>query len=239
MKNKTVVILLVWQRVQTLEKSLNMLSKQTNQNFDIHVSNGNLDLSENVERIVKNFKSKNISIKLSHDGNEHYTFRRFFIAKEYAKSGYDVVFLLDDDININEKYIEHMLSIYEPNKYFSCYAWNFNDSPKNYWKDRTRIEGSLENVDYGGAGVSMVDSSIFLKEELFNVIDPMAYRIDDLWISYVCNSVIGWPVVSANTKNISIGGGDGVALYKKLKANGQDQKSIFLSMLINKGKWKL
>jgi hypothetical protein len=180
-----------------------------------------------------------MNVVTSHDGNDHSCFRRFFIAKEYATKGYDVVFFLDDDISITRVYVEKMMNQFQPNSYHSCYAWSFQTEPKDYWKDRTRVSDNESKIRYGGAGVSMTDAKIFLDKRLFKVISPMAYQIDDLWMSYYCDHIARIPIVYTHVPNILIGGSDKTALYKKLKNNeGGDQKSLFLQSLIKSG-WKL
>jgi glycosyltransferase involved in cell wall biosynthesis len=239
MNGHTVIILLVWQRIQKLEQTLTSLANQTDRNFDIHITNGNIDYRDKVDRIADSFKSKGLHINVSHDGNDYSTFRRFFVAKKYAEMGYDRVFFLDDDILIPKNYIKNMLAQYKPQTYFSGYAWRFFKSPKNYWKDRTRVHDATEEVHYGGAGISMMDISLFKDERLFDVMDPLAYQIDDLWLSYFCKCINKWPIVAASVSGVVIGGGDSVALYRKLKNGEKDQKTLFLHKLIKEVGWDL
>jgi hypothetical protein len=179
-----------------------------------------------------------MNVKVTHDGNKHSCFRRFFIAKDYAERGYEVVFFLDDDIIIPRFYVEKMMKQFKPGAYHSCYAWSFKDKPQNYWRDRTRVTDDSAKIRYGGAGVSMTDAKIFLDKRLFKVISPMAYQIDDLWMSYYCDHIAKIPIVRTQVQDLIIGGNDKSALYKVLKREDGDQKSLFLNELIKSG-WKL
>jgi glycosyltransferase involved in cell wall biosynthesis len=237
---KKVIILLTWKRLDKLGQTLKSLRDQTDNDFDVHISNANLEdkAIEKIEETVSHYTSSGMRIKVTHDGNDYSCFRRFFIAKDYSQMGYDVVFFLDDDILIPRFYIKKMMSQFVSGAYHSCYAWNFRSSPQNYWRDRTRLSDNNSEVKYAGAGVSMTDAKLFQDERLFDVISPMAYHIDDLWMSYFCNHVAKAPIVYTYVSNVHIGGNDSSALYKKLKQEGGDQKSLFLQKLIQSG-WNL
>jgi len=237
---KKVVILLTWKRLKSLDDSLKNLLRQRDQDFDVHISNGNLakDAVKSVELSASTYAEKGLRIKVSHDGNKYSCFRRFFIAKEYAEAGYDVVFFLDDDIVIPRFYINQMMKQFRPGHYHSCYTWTFKKNPQSYWNDRTRVMDNSTGIRYGGAGVSMSDAKIFLDKRLFNVISKEAYEIDDLWISYYCNHILNKPIIYTNIKDLRIGGTDTAALYRKFKRAEVDRKSQFLQKLISAG-WDL
>lgn len=234
---KKVVILLTWKRLDKLSQTLRSLQGQTDQDFDVHISNANLDSGaiDKIEEVASAHKQLGMSIQVTHDGNQYSCFRRFFIARDYANKGYEVVFFLDDDITIPRFYIQKMMSQFVPGGYHSFYAWNFRPKATNYWRDRTRLSDNESEIKYAGAGVSMTDAKLFQDKRLFDVVSPMAYHIDDLWMSYFCNHVAKAPIVFTYVSNVHIGGNDKAALYKKLKADGGDQKSLFLQLLIKNG----
>jgi len=237
---KKVIILLTWKRLQKLDQTLKMLYLQTDREFDVHISNANThsDSIKAIETSASKYSSRGMNVKVTHDGNEHSCFRRFFIAKDYAERGYEIVFFLDDDITVPRFYVEKMMKQFKPGAYHSCYVWAFQNNPQNYWRDRTRVTDDSAKIRYGGAGVSMTDAKIFLDKRLFNVISPMAYQIDDLWMSYYCDHIAKIPIVYTHIPNLVIGGNDSSALYKKLKREDGDQKSLFLNKLMKSG-WKL
>lgn len=96
---KVTIVLMTWKRIPLLHETLRDLSQQTYKHFDLHISNGNLDSSKEVDKIVKSY-SKLLKISTFHDGNEYKSFRRFFAAKRAAEAGSEVILFLDDDIEL-------------------------------------------------------------------------------------------------------------------------------------------
>lgn len=240
MKNnhRLVVIVLAWKRIEGIKNTIIQLANQSYKNFDIHISNGNEEKDaiaqiENIVDLQRNLNKSNIF--LSHDGNQYSCFRRFKIARDYARSGYTTVMFLDDDIKIPNTYVETFINEYEPNTYHSAYTWRFYDGGRDYWH-RARIEDNKSTIFYGGAGVSMIDSKIFLDEGLMTPPEE-AYSIDDLWISYYSSHVLGWKIKNVKIDGLIIGGGDQFALYKQIESS-KNTKNDFLQKLIGMG-WKV
>lgn len=236
---KIVLVLLTWQRLSTLKSTIGMLDKQSYKNFDIHISNANLDRSAAIDATVSKLADHfGLKIKVTHDGNKYSCFRRFFIGKEYAEKGYDAVMFLDDDINIPSDYVKRFVDAYEPKTYHSAYTWTFQEAGSNYYTKRKRVFSNSENIKYGGAGVSMVDAKIFLNKGLMNPPED-AYHIDDLWMSYYCDHVLKWKIKYVEVPKLHVGGGDSVALYRKIRRGGVGiDKAEFLRRLVSKG-WKV
>jgi hypothetical protein len=231
---KAAVILLSWKRPIGTLKNLKDLSQQTFKDFQVIVSNSNPSISDQLHSYKTRFPNLNIDIR--NDSNEYFCFRRFFIAKEMAESGIDVVFFIDDDIRIPQNYIELALAQYEKRTYSSSYAWTFQDNGSDYYKKRTRVYDNNESIKYCGAGVSMIDSSIFLDKGLFEVL-PGAYEIDDLWLSYYADHVAKYKLRYLDIPGVSIKGNDSVALLWTIK-NKDYTKKEFLIDLVSFG-WKI
>jgi glycosyltransferase involved in cell wall biosynthesis len=233
---KTAIVLLTWKRIGNLKLTLNMLQKQTNKNFDVFISNGNLEERSRliVERYAKSFPKLNIEV--SHDGNDQFTFRRFTKGRELAKRGYEVIMYLDDDVTIGQQYVDKALSQYEPRSYKSGYAWKFLDNGGNYYKKRYKVFNKTDRVHYCGTGVSMIDASIFLNKELFNAPEG-ADKIEDLWLSYFVDSQEGWSNRYMDVGDITIRGADDVALFKQVGGSPLN-KAVFLRKLVDLG-WDL
>lgn len=236
---KKVIVLLTWNRLKNLNNTLRRLRDQTDNDFDVHISNANLDpdAMAKIERTAALFSDQGMRIRITHDGNDHSCFRRFFVARDYANNGYDIVFFLDDDISIPRYYISKMIKQFKPGHYHSCYAWRFRNDPVDYWKDRVKVFNNSDVIHYGGAGISMTDAKIFQDKRLFNVIDKLAYQIDDLWMSYYCNHIAKIDIIFTNVSGVHIGGSEPGSLYQTLRADG-DKKSQFLRKLTSSG-WKL
>lgn len=232
-KLKTALILLTWQRLNNLPETLRQLQYQTNKEFDLYISNANLNKANKVDRIVSQF-SYNMKINLSHDGNDYYSFRRILLAKNLYDKGYDAVIFIDDDVSIPRFFVDECLSLYEPKTYKSWYAWKFNSGEDYY--DRERISSLDDTVHYGGAGVAILDLSIFKNNKIINA-PKEAHMIEDLWISYVVSTTRGWSVKYLPASEISLAGADKVALHKTVESSGFT-KTDFLKLLVANG-WNL
>ena len=227
--------MLTWQRLDSLPRSLEMLSGQTNNNFNLYISNSNLDQTSTVEKMVDPFKQK-LNITLTHDSNEMYSFRRLHIGRKLALEGFDAVLFLDDDVLIPTNYVEQCLSYFEPNSYKSAYAWKFLENGQNYYRKRLRVNDRNSKVHYCGTAVSIVDAKIFLNDDLVFA-SKETHQIEDLWMSYYADHILGWKLEYIPIQGLSIGGNDPVALSKVVKRN-RINKAVFLKNLVSLG-WKL
>lgn len=238
---KITIVLLTWQRVQSLKKTLMTLCDQTYKDFDVYVSNSSKRAEPAVEKYAKYFSDK-LNITLSHDSNEYYAYRRMTIARDLAKSGTDIILFIDDDVTISEKHVEEALATYEPNSYCSAYAWRFSNNGQDYYRHRKKVFDNLSTIHYCGTAASIVDAAIFLDDNLFKHPDEV-YLMEDLWLSYFAQHVRGWKLKYIPLSNVHIGGSDPNALYKKImkdKANnGTPDKADFLRTLVNEYGWEL
>lgn len=235
---KVVVVLLTWQRIHNLKNTLNLLSRQTYKNFDVHITNANLTSRavSTINKYVSVYKGRGINISVSHDGNDIKAFRRFTVGKMLAEQGYDVVLFLDDDISFPSRYVQRCLEQYEPKSYKSGFAWSFQNKGSSYYKYRTRHWSNEQEIHYCGTGISMVDASIFLEKGLLEAPEA-AYKIEDLWLSYYVQHVMKWKLEYMETPGVIIGGSDDVALYKEIQKDPVN-KDHFLRELVKMG-WKI
>jgi GT2 family glycosyltransferase len=230
---KLAVVLLTWQRLSRLPETLKQLSNQKNQNFDLYISNGNLSKANKIDSIVSQF-SGNMQISVRHDGNDFYSFRRLLVAKDLYKAGYNAVIFIDDDVSFPPTFISECLVHYRPQTYQSWYAWKFDGSGEYYGRKRVTDVASL--VDYGGAGVSMLDLSLFKLKVILDA-PKEAYKIEDLWMSYVVSNTKNWSLRYLPLSNIVLAGADKVALHKEVQSS-EFTKTDFLQYLIKRG-WKI
>lgn len=228
---RAAVILLSWQRPQGTYQNLVDLNNQTVEGFKVIISNSNPLISNKLNSYKAKFP--NLDIDVRDESNDYMSFRRFFIAKEMAEMGIDVIFFIDDDIMIPRNYIERSLDSFHPRTYSSSYAWTLDDGGSDYYKKRTRVFDNESNIKYCGAGIAMIDASIFLQEGLFDA-PKEAYGIDDLWLSYYCDHVAKYKLTYLDSKNVSIGGGDSVALHRSIARQSYTKKD-FLIDLVNRG----
>jgi glycosyltransferase involved in cell wall biosynthesis len=238
-KPKVTVVLLTWQRVSRLKYTLKDLAGQTYKDFDIRISNANLKYSKVVDKYAS-FYSKDLDIKVSHDGNKLYAFRRFTVGRELAKAGTEIVLFIDDDISFPSNYIELALSQYEPKSYKSEFAWQFFNGGRNYYKYRTKVRQTGKQVHYCGTGVGMIDASIFLDDGLLKPPEHLwqgALKVEDLWLSYYASHILDWKLEYMEIPDVTIGGADNVALYKSVLSDPYT-KADFLVDLVKTG-WRI
>lgn len=228
---KFAVVLLSWKRPQGTFRNLKNLASQTVGGFKVVISNANPEISETISEYKNKFP--NLDIDIRNDSNDYFCFRRFFIAKELAESGTDVIFFIDDDVIIPKTYIENAISQYEPKTYSSAYTWIFGDNGSDYYRKRSRVYDNKSNIKYCGAGISMIDASIFLDPGIFSV-PKEAYGIDDLWLSYYSDHIAGYKLKYLDIPGIKVGGDDKVALLKEIK-NQDYTKKDFLIDLVKRG----
>lgn len=236
------IVLLTWQRIGNLKKTLSMLADQTFENFEVYVSNANLKAIKNVDDYTKLFSDR-LKIRVSHDGNDIFAFRRFTVGNKLAKEGTDIILFIDDDIIFDQNYVENCLRYYEPESYKSGFAWSFQNKGQDYYGARTRVWDYGSKIHYCGTGISIIDAKIFLDTNLIDKAPKEAYQIEDLWLSYYAQHVKKWKLGYIEMKNVIIGGADSVALYKKIlsdkKTEDRSDKADFLRLLVSKYKWKL
>lgn len=235
MELKVAVVILTWQRIRDLKHTLRQLSVQSHKNFDVYISNANTDPVQIniINRFLSHFEG--INVTLLNDSNELYTFRRIFLGRDLAKSGYDVLLYIDDDVTIDKDHIKDCLNQYEPKTYKSGHAWYFYKGGSSYYKYRKRVRDYATTVHYCGTGIAMIDPSIFLEENLFNYPEG-ALKIEDLWLSYYAQHVMGWTLGPLKTGSV-IGGSGREALSRQVRKD-EINKDVFLKTLVDMG-WDL
>jgi len=234
---KIAVIILTWKRIANTKIILSELSKQTFKDFTVYISNGDEKKSETIEKYAEYYKKQfKMDIRVTHDGNELYAFRRLILAKNLAAAGTEIIFYLDDDVSVPRNYIEMCLSQYEEKTYHSGFAWTLFNNGRDYYKDRERRKDNDYRIYYCGSGVAMLDAKIFLDPKLS---DPLsvpsgALKVEDLWLSYYVDHVLKWKLKYIKMPEVFIGGGDSVALHKKI-LNESYTKAHFLRELVSLG----
>lgn len=236
---KLAIVLLTWKRLDLLRPMLEKLYKQTYKDFDIIISNGNLSVPSRraIDRLALYYSKRGLKVRVRNDGNDHYAFRRFYVGKDLYDSGYGIVMFIDDDITIPNTYVEKCISQYMPQTYQSGFTWRIYNRGRNYYKFRKRVFDNDYPIQYAGTGISMMDASIFADPALISLAPPGAYTIEDLWLSYFVLHKRGWGIRYMETPDVIIGGGDSVALYRKVQRDEID-KADFLRALVDMG-WNI
>jgi hypothetical protein len=158
------------------------------------------------------------------------------VAKDLAELGTEIILYIDDDVSVPDNYVQMALSQYEPKTYFSNFAWSLYNNGEDYYKHRTRVWDNKNKIQYCGTGISMIDARIFLEHGLTDLetVPKGAYGVEDLWLSYYADKVLGWNLKYMDTPGVVLGGNDAVALYKQVRDESCD-KADFLRDLVKMG----
>jgi hypothetical protein len=235
----TALIVLTYERISTFESITKKLELQTNKDYDLFIYNSGPHF-KSIE-IISQKIFKETSYNLLHTDINEGCWRRYELARELAQNGYKRVLFLDDDIIIPSNYIDLALKQYEQNTYKSWWAWDLMGG-NNYDTDRVRVLDKDIPANYCGAGVSIIDSSIFLDNNFFNIPIEETKWMDDIWLSFYSKNVLGWNISYLDIPKISFSdsASDSNALYKKIDQDGiiGINKKDYLIFLKNKYDWK-
>lgn len=228
------IVLLSWMRPEGTLKNLEDLRDQTVEGFRVVISNSNQKIHSKLTRYVNNFSDLDIVLRL--DSNDKLAFRRVEVAHELSKQGFDAIMFLDDDIVIPNNYVEMAVEQFEPETYKSNYTWKFLDGGKDYYNKRTRVYHDDPDIKYCGTAVSIMDARMFLDEGILSPPDG-AIAVEDLWMSYYADHVLGYKLKHLYIDNVVIGGGDQHALYRKVSKQKYTKKDLLLDLV--KMGWKV
>ena len=212
---KVAVILLTWGRPNNFKKTLEMLDAQEYKNFTLYVSSGNTKIHNFCKSTAEEFKAS-LEIKFYDDGNDYMCFRRFFLAKELAKSGVDIVINIDDDIVLGPNFVGDSVAQFEPETIKAVSAIHLHNG-ESYFGTRTLITPELEGLleaDFAVGQCTMFDARFFLAESELYKIPSGYYECDDLWASYIARVYLNWEIKPLYVEIKDIGG-DAAALYSK------------------------
>ena len=187
------ILFATYKRNENLTRVLDMLSKQSIQNIQIHLLDNNEDshLQEEIDEILKKFDSLNITLHRFHE-NLH-CFGRISLTQKIMKTHVlDYIIIFDDDQLYDEHWIENMILQKQPLSTLSWYGKIF--AVCDYWKSSiwyTQIEKKrrpeIKEWSYFGPGGSIIDINLFLFQELYNYEKYSEHikAIDDIWMSFV------------------------------------------------------
>ena len=162
-----------------MPKILNRLKEQTNKDFDFYISNNAQDKDIKLINYFKKYGQElGFNSYIKNYYNEYKMFSRFYLAKELAKQGYELIIFIDDDQMLPKSFIQDCYDQYDPLHVKSFYAHKFDE---DYWDKVRLVEG--EQGNYAGTGGLICSAKIFLDDKFFNC-PKEYYIIDDLWLSH-------------------------------------------------------
>lgn len=227
--NKIAVIMCTWKRINRLKITLDSLLKQDYKDFSFYIWNNNKEINNDVDSICNEYRSF-IDINVKHSESNIGGIGRFEYAKIIADK-HEIIIFIDDDQEFNSKMITTFKNEYSENSLKSRWAWRFNG---NNYTNRTKISEGGKLVHYCGTGGLVVPSKIFKNDIIFQV--PTEFKfVEDLWLSYVCDSVLNMNLISIEDSGFIYQTVDGLDQFNNLIPT----KNKFMEYLLNERKWKL
>jgi hypothetical protein len=183
------------------------------QSLEIHVCNNKIDRQKELEGIVSTISDQRKLLQLSteHDnkihiydmGGNHGGFSRFLLARRLMQTEVvDYIIMVDDDQYVTPSTVTEVYAKRQPRSFFTWYGKNWNPNEASYWRPREHlnIDPSLRYLDfpkvttwhYGGTGMSIIDASVFLNVELYEIEKKFLF-VEDVWLSYIVQ-VLGWHI---------------------------------------------
>jgi len=181
------VVMCVWQRVGFLPATIAQLERQVGVRPELHLWVNNPDAAGDVQRMAA---TAAIPVHVTVSPQNIGGIGRFHAARELADTHPYVVFIDDDQV-----FDEHALAtlIGEAGHGRLCAQYAFQlECPHSYWQRRLPRPGDW--VQYAGTGGMVADTAIFRDPRVFDC--PARFRfVEDLWLSYFAEHVLGWSLV--------------------------------------------
>ncbi|GFH59593.1 hypothetical protein CTEN210_16069 [Chaetoceros tenuissimus] len=167
----------------------------------IHICNNSPDRQEELKSTAKivwkteNVDESRMSIDIVDMNGNHGGFARFMLAKEIMqKEHVDYIIMVDDDQYVRPNTILEVYNQREPQTYKTWYGKTWLQNESSYWKAfpfmtsqpqaRAGQELEISKYQYGGTGMSIIDSSVFTIQELFELEERYKF-LEDMWLSHV------------------------------------------------------
>ena len=221
-----------WQRIDRFPLTLAALSEQNCSSFEFYVWNNNPGYREKIDSLVSTTNLP-FPIKIFHSPENIGAFGRFEICRSLRKpQGRDYPFaaFIDDDQELLPDMVKTIRENARPETVIS--QWAFRLQPGyDYWQRRRCKSG--ETAHYCGTGGMICDMKLFDDPEFFTRCPNRFRFVEDLWLSYYADAVLGWELKCDRTLGINTNydGLDSFARIFHLKIE-------FLEYLRNQG-WKV
>ena len=223
------IIMCTWKRIECLDRTLELLSKQKNKLFSFYIWNNNTQISETVDFKCKEFVNEFL-IEVFHSETNVGGFGRYLYAKKLIDK-YNKIIFIDDDQIFSELMVDRFLNEFELNVVKS--RWAFRILSKDY-AHRQQILESNRYVHYCGTGGMILPIDLFRCDTLYEI--PHEYLfIEDLWLCYVATHYLKYKLKSICSDFIEqIIDGKDQSNLKLLEV-----KRKFFKYLINVNGWKI
>lgn len=226
MKSSIAIIMCCWKRIDKLPQTFKQLEAQRDQDFVLYLWNNNPDNKVAIQDAIGKTELK---VYAYHSENNVGGIGRFYYAKQIV-ANHEIVVFIDDDQIFNENMTAIFRANYDENAVKSRWAFRFQST--NYW-DRFKPVETNQPVHYCGTGGLVIPAKVFKDPKLFDF--PVRFLfVEDLWLSYYCDAVLGMKLLSIKDDFMSQIA-DQHDQYKGLA----NTKREFLDYLLGEKKWIL
>jgi hypothetical protein len=175
----------VWQRIDRLERSIDLLEQQTHGAVELHLWNNNYTARDQVDTIAA---TASLPVSVTHSARNAGGFGRFYLARDLARAGHDRVIFVDDDQVFAKTLVADLAAEHEPGTMTGFWAFRFSSSA-DYGSRVPARPG--ERVKYCGTGGMIADAKVFLDDRLY-LCPRRFWFAEDLWLSHHADRVLGW-----------------------------------------------
>jgi len=186
----------------------------------VHIVNNNSDERNTIEAIVDNFNNMpkdfvdsnapSLIVSVSHsDKNIFSCFARFqYVDKLRLSTPLDSVIFVDDDQYWGPTFVSSLLTEHNPRGMTTWYGKIYDKDRKpsgngKYWESELTMDNILAGQDYdkystfkyAGPGGSIIDANLWtFRHQLMRLESDLNKwaKIDDIWLSYVMDALLGW-----------------------------------------------
>ena len=192
------IVMCTWQRIERLPITLELLTTQSCNDFDLFIWNNNSEYVAPIDALVGS-REWPYPIAIHHSSENVGGFGRFFWCKKLVgTSDCSHVIFLDDDQEFSSELVSGFLREAAPRTISSRWSYRFVRNG-SYWNRLRAKEG--EEAHYCGTCGMIMDISLFKDEKFFSEC-PMRFRLgmEDLWLSFYAQHVLEWRLVASSVK---------------------------------------
>jgi hypothetical protein len=185
------VVMCVWQRIERLEHTLDMLACQQGVTAlpYLWVNNPHPQIQEEVKDIVKRHSHQSITVHYNQENIGG--FARFEMAGSLGD--HSAAVLIDDDEDFQEDFLATLTAEFQPKTLWGWHALRVT-GPEDH--ERIFINGGVQ-ANICGTGGTIVDLQLFQSPGLWNC--PPEFRFcGDLWMSYYATHHLGYQLYKSH-----------------------------------------
>jgi hypothetical protein len=191
------VVMCTWRRIERLPKTLDLLAAQTCDTFSFFIWNNNPEYAERIDALAAS-RDWPYPIAVHHSRENIGGFGRFVLCRSLAEDGrFTHAIFIDDDQEFSPRMVSGFIAEAEPETIRSRWSFTFRKG-SHYW-DRVRRR-SGEPAHYCGTCGMVADLGVFREERFFTGCPERFRFVEDLWLSYYAQHVLGWRLLGSGVK---------------------------------------